>query len=62
MLAYLFGILFQYFSVGPMGGLSIVKGLMTAVKIDTLSLVAYQVWDVLVDDGSRHTLSGSEAN
>ncbi|RKR38635.1 DUF4396 domain-containing protein [Paraburkholderia sp. BL17N1] len=43
VLAYLFGILFQYFSVAPMRGLSIVKGLMTAVKIDTLSLVAYQV-------------------
>jgi hypothetical protein len=43
VLAYLFGIVFQYFSVAPMRGLSIGKGLMTAVKIDTLSLVAYQV-------------------
>jgi hypothetical protein len=43
VLAYLFGILFQYFAVAPMRRLSIVKGLMTAVKTDTLSLVAYQV-------------------
>ncbi|MEW9585054.1 DUF4396 domain-containing protein [Paraburkholderia sp. DGU8] len=43
VLAYLFGIVFQYFSVAPMRGLSLMKGIVTAVKIDTLSLVAYEV-------------------
>jgi hypothetical protein len=41
--AYLFGILFQYFSVAPMRGLRLGEGLIAAVKIDTLSLLAYEV-------------------
>jgi hypothetical protein len=43
VLAYLFGILFQYFSVAPMRGLGLREGLITAIKIDTLSLLAYEV-------------------
>jgi hypothetical protein len=43
VLAYLFGIVFQYFSVAPMRGLGLMEGIVTAVKIDTLSLVAYEV-------------------
>lgn len=42
-LAYLFGIAFQYFAVAPMRGLSLRDGLVAAIKIDTLSLLAYQV-------------------
>jgi hypothetical protein len=42
-LAYLFGILFQYFSVAPMRGLGLRDGLIAAIKIDTLSLIAYEV-------------------
>jgi hypothetical protein len=42
-LAYLFGIVFQYFSVTPMRGLGFMEGIVTAAKIDTLSLVAYEV-------------------
>ena len=42
-LAYLFGIVFQYFSVTPMRGLGFMEGIATAAKIDTLSLVAYEV-------------------
>lgn len=41
-LAYIIGIVFQYFSVAPMRGLPLGRGLVTAVKIDTLSLAAYQ--------------------
>lgn len=41
--AYLFGIIFQYFSVAPMRGLGLRDGLITAVKIDRLSLIAYEV-------------------
>ncbi|WP_347558649.1 DUF4396 domain-containing protein [Robbsia sp. KACC 23696] len=41
--AYLFGILFQYFSVAPMQGLKLKAGLIAAVKIDTLSLLAYEI-------------------
>ncbi|NOG69537.1 DUF4396 domain-containing protein [Roseicella sp. DB1501] len=43
VLAYLFGIAFQYFSVAPMRGLGLWDGIVAAVKIDTLSLLAYQV-------------------
>lgn len=43
VLAYIFGIVFQYFSVAPMRGLGLVEGLVTAARIDTLSLFAYQV-------------------
>jgi hypothetical protein len=41
--AYLFGIVFQYYSVAPMRGLNLRDGLIAAVKIDTLSLLAYEI-------------------
>jgi hypothetical protein len=41
--AYLFGILFQYAAIVPMKKLSPWRGLLEAVKADTLSLVAFQV-------------------
>lgn len=43
LLAYLFGIAFQYYSIKPMRGLPPLQGLVAAVKADTLSLVAWQV-------------------
>jgi hypothetical protein len=43
VLAYLFGIVFQYFSVAPMRGLGVRDGLTAAIKADTLSLLAYEV-------------------
>ncbi|MCK8786941.1 DUF4396 domain-containing protein [Roseomonas sp. NAR14] len=43
VLAYLFGIVFQYFAVAPMRGLGLRDGLLAAIRIDTLSLLAYQV-------------------
>jgi hypothetical protein len=43
VLAYLFGVAFQYASVAPMQGLGLRDGLVAAVKIDTLSLLAYQI-------------------
>ena len=43
VLAYLFGIVFQYFSVAPMRGLGLGEGIIAAVKVDTLSLLAYEV-------------------
>ena len=43
MLAYLFGVAFQYFSVAPMRGLGLAEGLREAIKIDTLSLVAFEI-------------------
>ncbi|MCY0386678.1 DUF4396 domain-containing protein [Robbsia sp. Bb-Pol-6] len=43
VLAYLFGVLFQYFSVAPMQGLNVRDGIIAAIKIDTLSLLAYEV-------------------
>lgn len=41
--AYAFGIVFQYFTIAPMRGLSIWAGILAAVKADTLSLTAWQV-------------------
>lgn len=43
ILAFLFGIAFQYFTIKPMRGLSVGKGLWQAVKADTLSLTSWQV-------------------
>lgn len=41
--AFAFGIVFQYFTIKPMRGLSVKDGIVQAVKADTLSLTAWQV-------------------
>lgn len=43
ILAYLFGVLFQYFTIAPMRGLTFGQGLIAAIKADTLSITAWQV-------------------
>jgi len=43
ILAYVLGIVFQYFTIKPMKNLSRKEGLVAAVKADTLSLTAWQV-------------------
>jgi hypothetical protein len=43
VLAYLFGILFQYFTIAPMRHLSLGQGLLAAIKADTLTLTAWQI-------------------
>lgn len=43
ILAYLFGVAFQYFSIAPMRGLGFRDGIVAAVKADTLSLLAYEL-------------------
>lgn len=43
LLAYAFGILFQYFTIAPMRGLSFGKGLIAAAKADTISITSWQV-------------------
>ena len=52
VLAFLFGIAFQYFTIVPMRYLSFAEGLLAAVKADSLSLTAWQVgmygWMALV--------------
>jgi hypothetical protein len=42
-LAFLLGIIFQYFSIAPMRGLGMKEGLTAAVKADTLSLLAFEI-------------------
>jgi hypothetical protein len=42
VLAFLFGIAFQYFSIAPMRGLSVREGIVAALKADALSLAAWQ--------------------
>ena len=43
VLAFGIGIAFQYFTIQPMRGLSVRKGLVAAVKADALSLTAWQI-------------------
>ena len=43
VLAFLFGIIFQYFTIKPMRNLSVGEGLVSALKADSLSLTAWQV-------------------
>ena len=43
LVAFLFGIAFQYFTIKPMKNLSPGEGLKAALKADTLSLTAWQV-------------------
>jgi hypothetical protein len=43
LLAWIFGVAFQYFTIVPMRGLSPMKGILAAIKADTISIVAYQV-------------------
>jgi hypothetical protein len=43
LFAYAFGIVFQYFTIAPMRGLSLGQGLIAAIKADTLSLTAWQI-------------------
>lgn len=43
LLAFIFGIAFQYFTIVPMRGLSPGKGLVQAAKADFLSLTAWQI-------------------
>jgi len=43
VLAFLFGIAFQYFTIKPARGLSVSDGLKSALKADALSLSAWQI-------------------
>ena len=43
IVAYIFGVAFQYFTIKPMQNLSPGQGLWAAIKADTLSLTAWQV-------------------
>lgn len=43
LFAYLFGIAFQYFTIQPMKNLPPAKGLVEAIKADTLSLTSWQI-------------------
>lgn len=39
----MFGVFFQYFTVAPMRGLSFGNGIVQAIRVDTLSIVAFQI-------------------
>jgi hypothetical protein len=42
-LAYTLGIFFQYFTIVPMRGLSPAKGVLAAVRADTISILAFEI-------------------
>lgn len=43
VLAFTFGVVFQYFAIVPMRHLSVRQGIVTALKADALSLAAWQI-------------------
>ena len=43
LLAWGFGVVFQYLTIAPMRGLSFGKGLMQAIRADTLSIVTFEM-------------------
>ncbi len=43
LLAWLFGIAFQYFAIKPMRNLSVKQGIIAAVKSDTLSIFTFEI-------------------
>ena len=43
ILAFIFGIVFQYMTIAPMRNLGFAQGLWAAIKADTLSLTAWQI-------------------
>lgn len=43
VLAWGFGIVYQYFTIAPMRGLPFGKGILAAIKADTISIVAFQI-------------------
>jgi hypothetical protein len=43
LLAWLFGIAFQYFAIKPMGNLSVKQGIISAIKSDTLSILTFEI-------------------
>jgi Domain of unknown function (DUF4396) len=43
LLAWLFGIVFQYFAIKPMRNLSVKQGLIAAAKSDTLSILTFEI-------------------
>jgi hypothetical protein len=52
LLAWFFGVIFQYFTIVPMRGLPPGKGILAAIRADTLSIVTFQIglfgWMALV--------------
>lgn len=65
VLAFALGILFQYFTIVPMKQLSPARGLLAALKADTLSLTAWQIgmygWMAIATFAIfRHELEPSE--
>ncbi len=43
ILAWALGVAFQYFTIVPMRGLPVGKGIVAAIKADTVSIVAFQI-------------------
>jgi hypothetical protein len=43
VLAFILGIVFQYFSIAPMRGLGLRDGIVAALKADTLSLTSFEI-------------------
>jgi hypothetical protein len=42
-LAWTLGVLFQYFTIAPMRGLSLREGLVASAKVDTLSILTFEI-------------------
>jgi len=55
LFAYILGVAFQYFTIVPMRGLPFGKGLMAAVRADTISIALFEVACL---PGWRSSISG----
>lgn len=42
-LAWTLGVIFQYFTIAPMRGLGRLEGIKQAIKVDTLSIITFQI-------------------
>jgi hypothetical protein len=43
LLAWLFGVIFQYFTIAPMRGLAPLEGIMAAIRADTFAIAAFEI-------------------
>lgn len=62
LLAYAFGIVFQYFSIAPMRNLSGWPGIRAAIKADTISLIAFEIGMFVFMAWTRYAFKSLEPN
>jgi Domain of unknown function (DUF4396) len=63
LLGWALGIVFQHSTIAPMRGLSFNKGLLQAIRADTLAIIAFEIGTFCLDDArSLRVLSPSASS